>query len=138
MKLNDNRGAKRRKTLFGGILYGSKRQARDCRVIDISLTGAKLKVPAKYSVGAKLYLRIYNRKGIHLSVIMWANDGFIGLKFLKSSGVNEWEFSKTFNLLHTIDDTANKQDRKARLRSKLEQKHGLAVFGNSAPLVTEI
>ena len=107
------------------MLYGHDEQTWDCRIIDMSETGVRLKISAECDVKTKVFLRIFNRKGIHQCELKWSDDGLIGLKFVRSSGVNDSEFNKTFNLLHAIDDTtASKEARFARLRS---------VIGSSIP-----
>ena len=116
MNLNENRVANRRKTLFGGIVYGGNEIKWDCRIIDMSLTGVKLKSPVTYVVGIKVFLRITNREGIYLCETVWANDGFMGLKFLKSSGVDENRFNKTFDQFHTTNNpSTNRMTQSASL-----------------------
>ena len=110
MNFNNRRNTSRRKTIFGGVLYGNDNQTWDCRIVDMSKTGVRLKTSAKCDAKTKIFLRIFNRKGIYQCELKWSEDGLIGLKFVRSSGVNDLEFNKTFNLLHAADDTTTPKE----------------------------
>ena len=115
MNINDKRDTKRRKTLLGGIVYGGIQETWECRIIDLSKTGVKLKVPVPYEVGTKVFLRITNLEGIHLCKTVWATGDFTGLKFLKSSGVNDRQFYKNFYLLNSTHHMVYNEEIQSRI-----------------------
>ena len=120
MTSSNRRDANRRKTIFGGVIYGNGEQPVDCRIVDMSETGVRLRTKVKCEPKSKVFLRIFNRKGIHQCELKWSEDGMIGLKFVSSRGLDVSEFNKTFNLLYATDDTKTpKESRISRLRSSI-------------------
>lgn len=79
---SDNRKSGRRRTLFGGVVYGPDNQAWDCSIFDISELGAKVRVAADLPIGTFVDLKINKLNDIRRCKVMWVREGHLGLEFL--------------------------------------------------------
>lgn len=80
----NNRRAGRRRTLFGGVIYDEDRNIWECSISDFSEEGVKVKVRSEvnFEIGDSVDLKINKFEGLRRCKIMWARDGYIGLRFL--------------------------------------------------------
>lgn len=77
----ENRTTGRRRTLFGGTIFGKDGNTWDCSISDISEAGVRAKVKAEFEIGDKVDLRINKFNDMRPCTVMWIRDGFIGLQF---------------------------------------------------------
>lgn len=77
----ENRASGRRRTLFGGTIFGKDGNSWDCSISDISKAGVRAKVKAEFEIGDPVDLRINKFNDMRPCTVMWARDGFIGLQF---------------------------------------------------------
>ncbi|MFQ5958307.1 MAG: PilZ domain-containing protein, partial [Alphaproteobacteria bacterium] len=76
----EKRKFKRMPTLFSGSLIDGDRNA-DVVVLDVSVNGAKLRVPADFECGPAVKLKI-DRLGVFPAEVMWHKGNRLGLKFV--------------------------------------------------------
>jgi len=78
-KAKDQRRFRRRATLFSGTIIDAKR-AVDVVVLDVSVNGAKLRVPEAFTCNRYVVLRI-ERLGQFAARVVWKRDNRLGLQF---------------------------------------------------------
>ena len=78
----DSRKSGRRRTLFGGVIYGEDGQTWTCSISDISEKGAKVKSDAEVESGSFVDLKINKFNDIRRTKVMWIREGHLGLEFL--------------------------------------------------------
>ncbi len=76
----EKRQFKRMPTLFSGCLIDGAQNA-DVVVLDVSVNGAKLRVPADFECGPTVNLKI-DRLGVFPAEVMWRKGNRLGLKFV--------------------------------------------------------
>ncbi len=79
---SDKRKSGRRRTLFGGVIYGPDDGVWDCSISDISELGAKVRVATDLPIGTFVDLKINKLNDIRRCKVMWLRDGHVGLEFL--------------------------------------------------------
>jgi hypothetical protein len=86
----DHRQMVRQRAFLGGkLVYGDGAFTVDCIVRDISLTGARVKLPEGQMVPDHLYL-VELRTGIaYEAKVVWKRHPEIGLAFVHEYGLNE-------------------------------------------------
>jgi len=77
----ENRTTGRRRTLFGGTIFGKDGSKWDCSISDISEAGVRAKVDAEFEIGDEVDLRINKFNDMRPCVVMWKREEFIGLQF---------------------------------------------------------
>ena len=95
---DDLRAKGRRKTLFGGVIYDENKDKWDCKISDISESGAMVKSAAPLKAGSFVDLRINKYKDLRRVEVMWAKDGVIGLRFLVELKKSSQEMSRFFEI----------------------------------------
>ncbi len=78
----ESRRSGRRRTLFGGVIYGEGGEAWDCSISDISEEGAKVKSDADLDRGTFVDLKINKFNDLRRTKVMWIRGGHVGLQFL--------------------------------------------------------
>ena len=78
----ETRRSGRRRTLFGGVIYGEGGETWDCSISDISEEGAKVRSEAELEIGTFVDLKINKFKDLRRTKVMWVRGGHVGLQFL--------------------------------------------------------
>lgn len=78
-----NRDYPRRSVLFKGRL-GVNAFDFPCTVVDISLSGTRIKLDLPLATGAGVKLA-FNGLGAFPAHVVWAKDGFLGLRFVEDA-----------------------------------------------------
>lgn len=79
---DENRDSRRRKALFGGVLYDVDGKKWECMVSDISETGAKIKIDTNLENGSLIDLKINKFDDFRQANVVWSKDGHIGVRFV--------------------------------------------------------
>ena len=80
--MNENRNAGRRKALKGGKIILSKSSLLDCRIVDLSDTGARLELDAPTFLPLKFSLRFVT-SGKEIPVkLAWQRGAEAGVRFV--------------------------------------------------------
>ena len=98
---HEQRKTGRRRTLFGGVIYGPAAESWNCNVADISEEGVKVKCKAweLIEVGSQVDLKINKYNDMRRCEVMWARDGQVGLRFLVSIDTRDENMSELFKLV---------------------------------------
>ncbi len=89
----------RRRTLFGGVIYGEGGESWSCSISDISETGAKVKSKAELELGTFVDLKINKFNDLRRTKVMWVRDGHVGLEFLVKIDKANKEMTEFFKLI---------------------------------------
>ncbi len=79
--LANRRNASRRRTILGGRIFDKDGRAWDCRVRDMSATGAKVETEAKLEKGDHVQLKVNKFEDIRAGVVMWIGPDSYGVQF---------------------------------------------------------
>ncbi len=97
----ESRSSGRRRTLFGGVIYGEGGETWDCSISDISEEGAKVKSSAELELGTFVDLKINKFNDLRRTKVMWIRDGHVGLQFLVKIDKAKDGMSEFFKLMES-------------------------------------
>lgn len=80
----ENRAHGRRRTIFGGVAYAQDGGTWECAIVDISESGAKLRVKTDLKIGDKVDLKINKFNELRSCEVIWVREGEVGLRFIMS------------------------------------------------------
>lgn len=97
---NDNRAHGRRRTIFGGVIYGQDGASWECAIVDVSESGAKVRADdAGFEIGDRVDLKINKLNEFRTCDVVWLRDGAIGLQFLVALDTKRESTQKLLRLL---------------------------------------
>ena len=86
----ERRPERRRRTLLGGcIVFDDGKQVFDCTIRNLSKSGARITLPAGYSIPTQIFLIHLRDRLVYEAVIVWRKDGEAGLSFKKELRLSE-------------------------------------------------
>ncbi len=88
----------RRMTLLGGRLYDAAGKGWDCLIKDLSRSGVKVRTDARFEVGDIIDIKFNKFEDIRGCEVMWAEDGFLGLRFIGEMNTVPDSMEKLFML----------------------------------------
>lgn len=99
----ENRKVGRRRTLFGGVIYGGDGRSWECKVADISEEGVKAKISddVELEIGAQVDLKINKFDDLRSCEVMWLRDAQVGLRFLVSIDPQAENMTELFKFVRT-------------------------------------
>ena len=77
----NKRQFKRRRTLFGGVIYRGQDQW-DCSISDISESGVRVKCKGELEIDETVELKNNKFNDLRDAEVVWYRDGYYGLNFL--------------------------------------------------------
>ncbi len=78
----DRREAPRRRTVLSGVLvHGSTLYTTDCAILDISKTGARVRIPAAEVIGQPMFLINLSHGLAFEAFVTWRRADRLGLRF---------------------------------------------------------
>ena len=95
----ENRQSRRRKTLFGGVLFNDDGEQWDCSIVDFSETGAKVRSQAELEAGSFVNMKIAKFNDLRRAEVMWSREGNLGLRFVVKIDRNQKEVAEFFKLV---------------------------------------
>ena len=102
---SDKRLAPRRKALLGGRIFTDEGRAWDCRIRDISESGAKVRCEGGPEKGLMVDLKVTKFEDIRRAEVMWVRDGEIGLRFINKMETVPKSMQRFFTLVNESDKT---------------------------------
>jgi hypothetical protein len=99
--VNQRRAARKRTLLGGKVVYGEGTFIRDCRIRDVSDTGARIVLPAGEFIPEKVFLLESRRPVAHEAEVSWIKAPEFGLRFLKTYMLKK-ELPKELAFLGTL------------------------------------
>jgi len=78
----DKRTHGRRRTIFGGVLYGQDGGSWECAIVDISESGAKIRAATDLKMGEKVDLKINKYNEFRTCEVIWLREGEVGVRFV--------------------------------------------------------
>lgn len=95
----EHRRSGRRRTLFGGVLFDRNGKKWDCKISNISDTGAQVKTVADLKLGDFIEIKINKFNDLRRAEIMWAGKDDFGIRFLVKINKNQEKMSELFKIV---------------------------------------
>ncbi len=78
------KGGRKRVLLGGKVVYNEGNASLDCTIVDVSETGARIRLPRGQGVPSHVYLIDIRNHRAHEATIAWLKPPLAGLRFEKS------------------------------------------------------
>lgn len=95
----DKRAHGRRRTIFGGVLYGQDGGSWECAIVDISETGAKIRANTELAMGDKVDLKINKFNELRSCEVIWLREREVGVRFLVGLDTRREGMNNLFGLI---------------------------------------
>lgn len=82
--VNDRKSPRRRTLLGGKVVYGEGKFVRDCRIRDLSETGARISLPKGEFIPERIFLLECRRPVAYEAIISWSKAPEFGLRFVNT------------------------------------------------------
>ncbi len=89
----------RRKTLFGGSFFDETDNKWECKISNISETGALIKSEAILKKGSFIDVKISKLNDLRRAEVIWIDKGRCGVRFIMKINKNDPTMSEFFKLM---------------------------------------
>lgn len=73
----------RRRAILVGRVFDDANNGGRCMIVDMSVSGAKVKCEADFPLGTEVYLKIDKFNDLRRAEVVWLREGYTGLRFSK-------------------------------------------------------